>query len=430
MEPLIDAVLVSSMNAGTDILQVYDCSTGTNIHGYRGTSLTPGTLSFVGSCEYMMSGQKDKPLLQAWGINQHDPMHIRLSVPGPITAMDVSKVNPKYCIIGIGEKIYIYKLLSGRLIGVTCRHYQPVTCLKFTHCGNYFISGGEDGFVYMWSMAHLIDALNKQESMQVQPFAVLGQHADKVTAISLTAGGQHTFVMSASLDQTVRIYDLSNAQLLYTLVTPVPVTSLICNVLGSQVFLGSSDGIVRIVNLLPHPTPGDIQVTHEGSLCHNKGVRFMEVTSLGNVLVTAGEDGEVKVWTITSTSLKAPSLALQRSLHSGRGAITNLAVVATDRQVFTAEKIVSGDTIVPFSQDTSPENVPVIVRIRGHGNNKKEIINTSVNRTRVLRLGESKKASSTDFNYNSIVRDLKTNNSQLYKMAIRQIQEKHKSPSE
>lgn len=427
MEPLIDAVLVSSVNAGTDVLQVYDCSTGTNIHGYRGTSLTPGTLSFVGPCEYMMSGQKDKPLLQAWTINQHDPMHIRLSVPGPISAMDVSKANPKYCILGIGEKIYIYKLLSGRLVGVTSRHYQSVTCLKFTHCGNYFISGGEDGFVYMWSMAAVNDALHKQEAMQIQPCAVLGQHADKVTTISLTASGQHSLIMSASLDQTVRIYDMASTQLLYTLVTPGQVTALICNLLGSQVFIGSSDGRVRIINLLPHPTPGDVQVTHEGSLCHSKGVRFLAVTSNGNTLITAGEDGEVKVWSITSASLHHPELALQRTLHSGRGAVTNLSVVATDRQVFTAEKTCFMDSITPFSQDTTlAENVPVIVRIRGHRNHKNESISTSVNSTSVLRLGESKNPSTKDFQYNSVIGELKTSNSQLYKMAIRQIQEKYK----
>ncbi|CAL4128915.1 unnamed protein product [Meganyctiphanes norvegica] len=427
MEPLIDAVIVSTLNAGTDVLQVYDCSTGTNLHSYRGTSLTPGTLSFVGPCEYMMSGQKDKPLLQAWVINQHDPMHIRLSVPGPVSAMDVSKANPKYCILGIGEKIYIYKLLSGRLIGVTSRHYQSVTCLKFTDCGNYFISGGEDGFVYMWSMANINDSLHKQETEQIHPKAVLGQHADKVTTISLTASGQHSLVMSASLDQTVRIYDLRSAKLLYTLVTPSQVTALTCNLLGSQVFLGSSDGRVRIINLLPHPTPGDVQVTHGGSLCHTKGVRFLTVTSSGSTLLTAGEDGEVKVWSITTASLHQPELALQRTLHSGRGAVTNLAVVATDRQVFTAEKICFMDTITPFSQDTNmPENAPVVVRIRGLDNNKNDCITTNVNSTTVLRLGESKNASSTDFQYNSTIRELKTSNSQLYRMAIRQVQEKYK----
>jgi len=427
MEVLMDAVFVSSVNAGNDVLQVYDCSTGTNIHGYRGTSLTPGTLSIVEPCEYMISGQKDKSLLQAWAINQHDPMHIRLCVRGSVGAMDVSKANPKYCIIGIGEQIYVYKMLSGNLVGVTSLHYQSVTCLRFTYCGNYFISGGEDGFVYMWSMANVNDTLHKQETMQIQPHAVLGQHADKVTTLTLTAAGQRSLIMSASLDQTVKIYDMCSAQLLYTLVTPSPVTALICNLLGSHVFIGSSDGRVRIINLLPHPTPGDVQVTHGGSLCHSKGVRFLAVTSSGSTLITAGDDGEVKVWSLTIASLHHPELALQRTLHSGRGAITNLAVVATDRQVFTAEKNCFMDTIAPFTQDsTLSENSPVIVRIRGHREDKNESIATSVNCTKVLRLGESKNSSTEDFQYSSVVRELKTSNSQLYKLAIRQIQEKYK----
>lgn len=81
---------------------------------------------------------------------------------------------------GINEKLYLYKLLSGHLIGIASRHYQPTTKLTFTPCGNYFASGGEDGFVYLWSLSSFIESLHKIDTPQVEPHFVLGQHSDKV----------------------------------------------------------------------------------------------------------------------------------------------------------------------------------------------------------------------------------------------------------
>lgn len=80
----------------------------------------------------------------------------------------------------VGEKLYLYKLLTGRLVGVASRHYQPITRLVFTSCGNYFASAGEDGFVYLWSLASFNNALHKTNPPDIQPHFTLGQHSDKV----------------------------------------------------------------------------------------------------------------------------------------------------------------------------------------------------------------------------------------------------------
>lgn len=75
--------------------------------------------------------------------------------------------------------------------------------------------------------------------------------------------------------------------------------------------------------------------------CHQKSVHHLVVTASGNHLITGGDDGEVKVWSVIDTTLgtqkntkaRDPHLALQRTVHMGRGPITNLSMLHTEREV-------------------------------------------------------------------------------------------------
>ena len=67
--------------------------------------------------------------------------------------------------------------------------------------------------------------------------------------------------MSSSLDHTARVFDLVTGRPVYSLVTADAVTSVASNTLGSQLFLGHADGTVKVVNLLPAPPHGDVEVS-------------------------------------------------------------------------------------------------------------------------------------------------------------------------
>lgn len=83
------------------------------------------------------------------------------------------------------------------------------------------------------------------------------------------------------------------------------------------------------------------QVSRKGVLCHEKCVRHLAVTPSGNHLVSGGDDGEVKVWVVTSSTLgtpeaatnRQPHLAHRRTVHTGRGPITNLTIKQISREV-------------------------------------------------------------------------------------------------
>ena len=70
-------------------------------------------------------------------------------------------------------------------------------------------------------------------------------------------------------------------------------------------------------------------------------MRHLAVTPSGSHLVSGGDDGEVKVWVVTNSTLgsheaagkRRPHLAHRRTIHTGRGSITNLAIKQISREV-------------------------------------------------------------------------------------------------
>ncbi|XP_066985288.1 WD repeat-containing protein 18 isoform X2 [Macrobrachium rosenbergii] len=430
MEPLLDGVIVASQNSGAECVQVYDAGTGTLLKSYRGTPCAYSTLCTLGNREYLLSAQRDKPLLQAWIMNQYESLQLRLVVPGKVSCMDINCIGPKYCVIGIDEKVYLYKLTTGRLLGVACRHYQPVTCLKFTPCGNYFASGGEDGFVYLWAMSSFVDALHKHDSLKIQPHFTLGQHSDKVTGLTITSSGTKGFLVSSSLDHTARVFDLVTGETLYDLVTDRSVTSIACNTLGSQIFLGHDNGTAGVVNLLPHPPIGDVEVFKLGTKCHEDAIRCIAVTTSGNQVITGGDDGEVKVWSLTnvaqgttSSTAKHPHFALQRLLHTGRGPVTNLMSYKIDRETLGASELNVQEVLAPFVQDqTSPFFAAVVVPIRGRGqvlSHEEDLFYQAADIRSGVNTTEGQEECLSDVK--SMATKLKSVNSELYRFAVKSI---------
>ncbi|KAK3893385.1 hypothetical protein Pcinc_002817 [Petrolisthes cinctipes] len=91
---------------------------GAQLKSYRGYPAAPSTLALVGTSCQLVCGQRNKSLLQAWNINRHDTLQMRLIVPGKVNALAVSPRAPYYCVVAISEKIYVYKMSCGGVSGV------------------------------------------------------------------------------------------------------------------------------------------------------------------------------------------------------------------------------------------------------------------------------------------------------------------------
>lgn len=47
----------------------------------------------------------------------------------------------------------LVQVSTGKLLSVLSRHYQDVTCLKFTDDSSHFISGGKDNLALVWNLS-------------------------------------------------------------------------------------------------------------------------------------------------------------------------------------------------------------------------------------------------------------------------------------
>lgn len=84
-----------------------------------------------------------------------------------ITIQDNNHFSRDYICVRVDDKLFFLyqndvnsccfslslKVASGNLLVILSRHYQRVSCLKFTDDGSHFLSSGEDNLVLVWKMA-------------------------------------------------------------------------------------------------------------------------------------------------------------------------------------------------------------------------------------------------------------------------------------
>ncbi|KAJ1916205.1 U3 snoRNP protein [Mycoemilia scoparia] len=108
-------------------------------------------------------------------------------------------------------------------------HYHDVSCVAYSGDGQYIATGGDDGKVKIWN------------SSSGYCFVTFSDHTSSVTDLTFTKGNQ--VVVSASMDGTVRAYDLMRYRNFRTFMSPNPVqfSSVAVDPSGEVVCAGSQD---------------------------------------------------------------------------------------------------------------------------------------------------------------------------------------------
>jgi pre-rRNA-processing protein IPI3 len=63
-----------------------------------------------------------------------------------------------------GGRIFLWELASGNLIQSWQAHFKSVTVTAFSDCGNFLISGSEDGMVRSWDVISILNSLGSNDS--------------------------------------------------------------------------------------------------------------------------------------------------------------------------------------------------------------------------------------------------------------------------
>jgi hypothetical protein len=198
-------------------------------------------------------------------------------------------------------------LESGRSLATLEGHASWVTACTVTPDGRRVVSASADNTLKIWDL----------ESGCT--LATLEGHASWVLACAVTPDGRR--VISASADNTLKVWDLESGRTLATLEGHAWIV-LACTVTpdGRRVISASGDDTLKIWDL----ESGRILATLEG---HTDGVSACAVTPDGRHVVSASTNNTLKVWDLKS---RACLLTHRANAEYTTVATTATAIIAGD----------------------------------------------------------------------------------------------------
>ncbi|XP_044260136.1 WD repeat-containing protein 18 [Tribolium madens] len=302
---------------------LWDSSTGSIVHCYRnGGVVAPQTLNLIGD-DYILTSEDAKPITHVWCVNSQEVEKKMSTIHSEkITAMCVC---PQSCYVaaGIGTKLYVWQLASGKLLSIQKKNYQPITCVKFSNDGAFVIVAGQDGMLVVYSLANLVSLHNNfvsQSGGQVEPIYTKHDHSLPITDLHVGNFGPKSRLATVSYDNTCKVYALSTGTLLLNLVFEHPLSAVVFDGPCWNLFLGQNSGKIQQFYLkepprgLEHHVKDDL--IFQG---HDKRVTCLDLGIANGVLVSGSDDCFVFVWEIASRQI------LRRIEH--KGAITNVKCV-------------------------------------------------------------------------------------------------------
>ncbi|TID28631.1 hypothetical protein CANINC_002387 [Pichia inconspicua] len=228
--------------------------TSKTYHQYRISPSSPNAsvnLS-LGYGSHLLVSLPEKPMLHVYLYGKESPEQF-IPLPEIMTSLTTYSVDGKPSLLlgGSGSgRLYVWCINSGLLLCVKQAHYQPLTHIATT--SGFIATGSKDSRVVI----HTINSLfmnNGDENNNDKPFAVITDHTLSISSLAFTDGLNNDLkLISSSLDSTVRIYSITltnTANLITTLVSNHPITSLTHDPAFRTLYLGLSNGHIRCVPL-------------------------------------------------------------------------------------------------------------------------------------------------------------------------------------
>ncbi|KAM9797712.1 WD repeat-containing protein 18 isoform X1 [Syngnathus typhle] len=326
MSAPLEVVVSSDASSQFWNVSVFDLHSGSSLLSYRGGNSSPRTLCLLNG-QYLLSAQLAKNVINIWEIHRKEQLQQKIICPGVVTCISAS-ADGIFLGAGVAEAVYLWEVSTGKLLSVVTRHYQDVTCIKFTDDGSHFVSGGKDSVVLVWSLSSVIQV---DLTHAPEPRHILSHHSLPITDLHCGMMGAQARVATASLDQTVKLWELSSGELLLSVLFDVEIMSVIFDPCEHYLFCGGSDGNIFQVSLSTQNALADnlfqcdtdAKRTFKG---HRKMVTCLSVSMDGTLLVSGSHDESVRLWDVQSKQ------CVRCFAH--KGPVTNASIMVAPANMF------------------------------------------------------------------------------------------------
>ncbi|PCH44265.1 WD40 repeat-like protein [Wolfiporia cocos MD-104 SS10] len=240
-----------STSTGLGSIALHDVQTGTSLASFKQTSAGAHCTSVVQSRDgqggFMLAAQPDRSILNVYNF-QKDQLALKIVLPEKLSSI-ATDPQGNFCAGGTSQgRIYFWEIASGIMYNAWDAHYRQVNVLRFTQDGAALLSGSEDSSISAWAVSRLLD--DDLQNELPTPYCTFSDHTLPVTDIVCGIGSfPSSRVLTAAVDHTVKLWDLSSKSLLTTFYFPQPISCLTWDVTERLFFAASADGSIHQVNL-------------------------------------------------------------------------------------------------------------------------------------------------------------------------------------
>jgi WD40 repeat protein len=213
---------------------------------------------------------------------------------------DVS-LNSKYSLMATADNdgfIMVYKYPEIVKLEMIYAHNYSVSSVIFTYDNKRLISAGDDGLVKIWDVRDNFNIIH-----------IIEAHDDYIT--NLACDRQSRYLVTASEDNTLKVFDLSTFQLIHTLEGHIDyIRGVDITPNGEYIVSGDDSGMIIVWKT----STG--KIVHKLTR-HDDFIRCIKITPEGNRFIACSDDKTVTLWHIQSGRLVRVYTGLSDWVYSG-----------------------------------------------------------------------------------------------------------------
>ncbi|KAJ3204365.1 WD repeat-containing protein 18 [Entophlyctis luteolus] len=270
-----------------------------------------------------------KPIVLHWAWRSPNAPATKLAVPEPISALQISHDALWVAAGSNSGRVYVWSLSNGDMVAMFDAHFKPVRVLSFSSDDASIVTAGDDAFAHVWLLGRAMS-----RSASASPYCTMTGHSLPITdaAFSTVNPFRSSKLFTSSLDHTLKVWDSTTGNPLYTITFPRAILCLAVDPLEMFVCAGASDGniyycdlyksnsttmsaedemveggtiqqlIVSLDRGIEPLTEGDMITSDTGSAFrgHRGPVTSIAISHSATHLTSGARDGSVMVWEVAT----------------------------------------------------------------------------------------------------------------------------------
>lgn len=213
------------------MVRIFDASTRTVLRALKGHK-APVHRAYFTTDMFRVASFADDKFVKIWDVSTERTINNFLYHEDYVRAGAVHPISDNIVLSGgYDNQIKMYDIRTSKCV-MSVNHNSPVEALQFLPTGGIFVSGGGND-IKTWDVV----AGGRQ-------LANIAQHTKTVTCLQVTADGRH--LISGSLDRQVKIFNMTNYQMIHKLDYTNSVLSVGVSKDNKTLVVGQVDGTLAV----------------------------------------------------------------------------------------------------------------------------------------------------------------------------------------